>query len=742
MIAVLAFSLPETAGQIRGRVTDPGSNAGIAGALVVLDEGPMSTTADEEGRFLFDGVAAGTHRVSASVSGFSRSVPVEVLVTVEGEVSVEIVYPLRVSTEVRGAGEQQAASRPLGGRTMLRGRDVASTVGGLDDIGRVLQMQPGVVASQDDRNDLLVRGGGALETQVVVDGFELPTASHFGASGSSSGGISLIPSDVIDRATLETSGFGAAHGERASSLVRIDLRQRAGDGARVGGAASAGAGGVLGLIGGPAPRDGGWMVSARRSVLETAFSRGNARAVPRYADAFGHLAMNLAAGHQLRLLVLGARDGADVEPIQSARVSAIRDDQRLALVGMGVRSAWTETTSTSVSASFSTNEVDAYRTTTGVIDGRELSREGELRLRAEAARAIGRGAEVSAGVTFRRTAVSFDLQDTAYRNEFGSYIPPLRSRWHDRVTEPAVFGEASVGLGRGLRAVAGLRVERPGMSRAWLATPRLRLQWQAANRVHVTGSWGVYRQSVPFVWIASSADNAALAPIRCTLGTLGADVRGPWGLRFAAEGFVKRYVGYPIDPAEPPRVLISAGADFDVPFVGRLVGSGLVRSSGLDLSVGRRIGTRAELSAGYSHWRVVQRGLDQQWRPSEYDIRHQARVTGSVRPGGNWSASASWRFASGRPYTPFDAVASTRAGAGRYDRKQTNAVRYSAYARLDARVERVFTPGRTVLTVFAEVENLTDHDNIYVYAWSRSARRPDPILQWGRMPVAGVRLEF
>ena len=52
----------------------------------------------------------------------------------------------------------------------------------------------------------------------------------------------------------------------------------------------------------------------RRSILETAFSRGNTRAVPRYADVFGRLAFQPSPRHELRMLVLGASDHAEVVP--------------------------------------------------------------------------------------------------------------------------------------------------------------------------------------------------------------------------------------------------------------------------------------------------------------------------------------------------------------------------------------------------------------------------------------------
>jgi hypothetical protein len=741
VLTVTLLGLPADSGRISGRVVDPRTGAGIAAARVSIDAGARTVAADDEGRYQIVAVPAGSHTLTALVTGFSASSPVAVVVAEDGEVRVDIPYPLSLSAEVRGAAPPELPmTAAAAGRPTLSGRDIAGAVGGLDDIGRVLQFQPGVVATQDDRNDLVVRGGGSMETQVMADGFELPTASHFGTPGSSSGGISLVPSDVIERAAMATGGYSVAYGERASSLVAIDLQGASG--VRFGGTASAGAGGVLALGRGPIGSSGGWLASARRSILETAISRGNTRAVPRYVDVFGRVSLHPGSRHELRALVLGASDRAEVEPIQSTRPSTTTDEQQLALAGVGLRSRWSAATRTSLTAAFSTNEVDAYRNNAGVIDGREVSRERELRVRAEVQQALGGGVELVGGAAWRRSNVSFDLQDTGYRNEYGIVVPPLRAIWRDVVSEPVGYLEVTAALGRGVRATAGLRAERPGTSGHVYATPRVRLQYDVTGQVRLTTSAGVYRQAVPFIWIAPWPANAALPPIRCALFTAGAEVRGPWGLQGAVETFVKRYEGYPVDPAQPPRVLVDAGAEFDVEFAGHLSSAGLVHGHGFDAAVSRAFGRHGAISTSYSHWRMTQRGLDSVWRASAYDIRHLARVIGAWHPAARWTISGSWRYASGRPYTPYDVAASIRANAGRYDRTQTNALRYTPYARADLRAERVFTPGRTAITVFAEVMNLSDHDNLYVYTWSRALKRPDPVYQWGRTPVAGVRVEF
>jgi len=167
-----------------------------------------------------------------------------------------------------------------------------------------------------------------------------------------------------------------------------------------------------------------------------------------------------------------------------------------------------------------------------------------------------------------------------------------------------------------------------------------------------------------------------------------------------------------------------------------------VRAWGVDAGAARRALRGLDVSLGYSYWRVSARALDGVWRPADHDVRHQGRVELQLIRTAGWAGSLSWRYAHGRPYTPFDVAASIAARGPRYDRSRINGGRYPPYHRLDLRVDRSFRLGRATLAVFAEVENLYDRDNVYLYEWSGSARAARPIYQWGRTPVGGIRVEF
>jgi hypothetical protein len=729
--------------RILGRVIDSKTRAGIGSVQVRLDGALAAATTITDGTFQFEDVMPGRHEVIAFLDGFAVSDPVVVTVHPEIDVQVEVEYSLQMTTEVRGTAIAPPASPPPVslGTAELTGQQVSSAIGGLGDVARVMQLRPGVAASQDNRNDLLVRGGGAWETAVRVDGFELPTGSHFAWPGSSGGGISLVPSGTIQNASLDTGGFSVAFGERASGVMDVQTRTGARDPVR--GRTELTAGGFYGLVEGrlpaPAGQSGSWMVSARRSIIDMAVSHGDSRAAPSYVDLMGNIDVPLSPIHRLHVLGFDSSDGLEVNWALAA--SALTGNETLRLGGVSLSSRWSNKTQTDVSVSWASNSTalsERQQTSTSFVNS---SLERFVRVRAEIRRTITAQLRVLAGTTLKRSDVNFDLQDGSYRNEWNIPVPAMKASWQDTVSDTAEYAEVNWLFGPAELTVGG-RADHSGRTNRWYVSPRTHLQVGLGSRWRLTGGWGEYRQDIPDVWLGSNAANRSLDPVKCVMmtgGVEGAPWQGGW---FTAEGFRKRYTGYPIDPSVPSRVLVSAGADFESPLVGILAPSGRVNGDGVDTSFSQDFHGALTLALGYSFWDVREFNLLQQWIRADYDIRHQARLWLVWHKARRWTASALWRYASGRPYTPYNVAASITAGTGRFDRTRTNAATYPAYHRLDLRAERVFAPRHAAITLFVEVDNVYNRDNLYVYEWSKALRQSQPVLQWGLTPVGGVRIDF
>ena len=747
-LTLLLNANPQAGGPCRvsGAVIDPASRAGVTGVRVVVRQDnkvASSTTTSTDGRFELLNLAQGSYLLAAAAPGFAESPPLRVeLAGTPCAATVEIAYRLAMQAEARGAAPRlpDATSITNPAAPVLTGAAITAAPGALEDVFRAFQSQPGVAASQDNRNDLLVRGGGAIENQTRIDGFDVPNPNHFGTQGGTGGGLSMIPPWLIDVGTIEAGGFSASFGERMSSVADISLRPAKPD--RMHGMLGFGVGGAMVEIERPfGGNKGSWVVSARRSLLELTFQEQGSQIVPRYADALVRVERNVGDRHTFRFLGIGASDSVDIEDF-AGRADRADGTERVGLAGVRLDSTWSPTTASTVVASIGTSEIDAKSWYGTAVDGLDRGRDVDVRFRADLRRRHTWLGDVLAGVAVK--AFTFDYELLAY----GVWTPYSPSRENISAKSRHSFADVAgyiestlplFGLGR---VSAGVRVDRWGASSITTGSPRVKADYLLGRRARLVGYWGVYRQAVPYIWMASAPQNVSLAPIGSIQGGGGIDLEVRQGIHVGIEGFDKQYRNYPVDRLAPGHVLVDAVADFDSPFVGQLTSGGRVHARGVDSVVWASFGSQLRAAANYSYWHVSQMGLDNVWRRAQHELRHQARLELNYTHQGNWAASLRWRYVSGHPYTPFDPKASIKVGRAVFDLARINAIDYPPYHRLDVRVDKTLTHGRASTILYVEVDNLYDRDNLLIYQWDRKLRVPTPTYQWGRTYVGGLRVEF
>jgi Carboxypeptidase regulatory-like domain/TonB-dependent Receptor Plug Domain len=753
---------PATAAPCRvtGTVVDGQTRAGVSGAAVIF-RGPAAArpapdqsarhcvsgcdaVADSDGRFVIEGLAPGEYAVSASVTGFSESMPLPITLARVGpacEATVEIPYSLQMRAESKAelprAPEATVIGSPIA--PALTGEAIATTPGALEDMFRAMQAQPGVAASQDNRNDLLVRGGGAIENQTRIDGFDVPNPNHFGAQGGTGGALSILPPWLIERGSLELGGFSVAYGDRISSVADVSLRPGRTD--RLHAMFGGGVGGAMAIGEGRIGASGSWLASARRSLLEVAFRDETAEAVPTYADALLKIDHRAGERHAFTFLGLGAKDNVSVVDERTG-AEETSGEEVVALAGVRFDSAWSARTSSTVAASIGSSEVDVTAMDGTVVDAIDKGHDQELRVRADVRRTHTLVGDVLVGAAVKAYRYDYDLYVNDLWTPYETVKRDLEA--HDRrlFTDVAGYAEVAHALPARGRLLVGIRLDHWSAASTTAASPRVKAEFVPARVLRLVGYWGIYRQGVPYIWQASAPGNAGLAPLVSRQFGGGFDVEPTRWLRIGVEAFDKRYDSYPVDPAIPSRVLVSSSADFDSPFVGPLVSEGQVHAYGVDTVAALFTGSRVQVTANYSYWHVLQSGLDEVWRPAEHELRHQGRVELMYRPADGWSTGFRWRYTSGRPYTPYDVKASIKAGRGVYDLNQINTLNYPDYRRIDVRLDKTFIAGPTRIVLYGEVDNLLDHDNVLVYNWNRTLRGPKAVYQWGRTFIAGVRVEF
>lgn len=187
-----------TAPAIRGQVVSP-TGQSLQGAIIRLMGTNRETTTDRQGRFRFDGLAAGNYEVSVDYIGFQNQT---VAATVTANAGQEFLFELAtLSVErIQVVGSRDAQARALNAQ---RAADNIKSVVSSDFLGRFpdanvaesMQRLPGASIQRDQGEGKYVNVRGApLEfANVSIDGIVLPSPD----GGTRAVDLDTIPADII-----------------------------------------------------------------------------------------------------------------------------------------------------------------------------------------------------------------------------------------------------------------------------------------------------------------------------------------------------------------------------------------------------------------------------------------------------------------------------------------------------------------------------------------------------------------
>ncbi|HIG75766.1 MAG TPA: TonB-dependent receptor [Bacteroidetes bacterium] len=761
----LLLTASASAQTLTGRVVDattqealPGANVAVLGPDGALLAGAAT---DLDGAYAIEGLAPGAYRVRATFVGYQARTQTDVVIQrsrptfllfelreaiAEGE---EVVVTAGFFDDEPDAPVSVAALGP---------EEIRRTPGGLNDVSRSLLALPGVASGVDNRNDLLVRGGGPSENAYFVDGIEVPQINHFATQGATGGAVGLLNVDFIREATFYTGGFPARYGDAASSVLLIENRPGspetlAGD-FTVGASESA-----LSLDGSSGP-DFNWTFSARRSYLQFLFQLLDLPIRPAYWDFQSRVEYTPTQKDRLVYFGLWAVDDFDIvqpegDDFENQEIaSRVADnDQRSYTQGV----SWRRLVpggffTTAVSRSFQEFRF-ADRDEAGdpllSNDAEEaawrLRTDGDLRLAPGLTLGVGGGAsrETIDSEFFQRATPATPFDEDV---QFGTDLGLWKGFGYGQLTARALGGR--------LALTGGLRADATDfLDESVVLSPRASASYDVSERVQASAALGRFTQSPELISLAVQEDgeyvNRGLRWIDVTQLVGGLAVTPRPSLKVSLEGYYKDYADYPVSASDPRLSLANLGGDFG--FVGAepLTSEGVGRAYGVELSAQKKLTSRWYGVGAYTLGWSEFTGADGVYRPSAWDVRHNLSLTGGVRLG-PWEVGTRLTVQSGRPFTPFDLEASAEEYAlsrrGVRDLDRIGAERTPAYARWDLRVDRRFAIGsRLNGVVYLDVQNVLDRENVFALEYTEDPAEPDFLREQtnvGRLPTVGFSLEF
>lgn len=217
---------------VSGVVRDNISRKGVEGALVYLSgkNDTLSVVTDSQGRFTLNDVGIGRYILSVHSLGF-ESDEQEVLV-ITGKVAVVEFYLHEKITELETLTIQ---GRPTNnadpGTISLPIEKVMRMPANFFDPVRMLSSYPGVVATNDQANNIVVKGNSPTGLLWRLNGMDIVNPNHLANAGTfndkptaNGGGVNILSAQMLDRTDFYAGSMPARYGNLTSAALDMTLR--------------------------------------------------------------------------------------------------------------------------------------------------------------------------------------------------------------------------------------------------------------------------------------------------------------------------------------------------------------------------------------------------------------------------------------------------------------------------------------------------------------------------------------
>jgi TonB family protein len=735
---------PGAVGTVRGSVVEAGNRRAIPGAEVIDDTGAQ-TAADAQGRYALV-TTPGARKLTLSAPGFdSRSF--EVTVPEEGAVEAR-----KVTLHRTAVGDLQATipgEKPHDAptRRTLSHDELVNVPGSLNDPIRAVQNLPGLARAPFLGGALLVRGSPPQDTGTYLDGHRIPQLYHF------LGGPSVINEALLDRIDFFPGGYGATYGRNLTGA--IDVGTRKGDPTGLHGEGSVDLIQAMAFLEGPLGDRTQGAVAARRSYIDVFLplfipndpNQGVTSIVPVYWDYQARVDHKLENGDDLGLLLFGSDDKLTVVQEGGRRTLPLSVDSHLGfhrLVAAWKRTV-SDTLSFSVSPALGWTKQSAAAAGVGPggfaapqsIDLTVLTAE----LRAEARWRAREFLELRMGtdIELDRAAYTADIQSSLQLVNLG--FPITQQTLIDRVQPAQQWGEyveAQITAGR-LSLTPGLRFDQFHWRdhARWSIDPRLWARFALTDRTAIKAYVGLYHQPPTGQQIDNDIGNPDLGLSWAAQFGAGVEQRFSDVWSASVELFYNRR-GSLVVTTDP--VLNPDGTVYNPHFTN----NGIGRAYGIELLIRREITAKLYGWLAYTLSRSeILNNPGDNWRAFQFDQPHIFTLVAGYRPKPQWDLSTRFRLVSGNPYGPVD-FATFNADSGNFvpTRGEVGQAREPLFLQLDVRAQYTWTWDAWQLSLYLDVQNVTNHTNEEFHVYDYRFAEQGSIQGLPILPTLGVKGKF
>jgi len=772
-------------GNIKGVVLDLSSRAPVVNANIIIIGTEVGAASDLDGEFQILNVKPGTYHLQASALGYIGDVKSEVSIipgrTVKLEFLLEATAIKGEEVVVRGGFFRPKPDLITSSRA-LRFEEIRRAPGSAEDVQRAIQALPGVANSNDQNNEIIVRGGSPSENLLVMDGIEIDNINHFPDQSTSGGPIGLVNPEFLKEVTFASGGFSARYGDKLSSVLDLELRE--GDREQFHGQIMTSMAGIgANVEGGLFNGKGSYLISFRKSYLDLINDAIGLTSVPHYWDLQMKTVYDISPIDKLSVVGLYGNDRIDIETEDgdawSRGAEAVYVKAHTMVLGGKWRKIWKGGYSnlifghTEVYYNVDVHEIDRDPITnelsqrlswanrsTEITDQLHFTWTGKVRTTDE----------YSAGITLKPLTFSHDIwmeSDTIVYDNPADPTSPI-----EVISPSANINESTSSLKYGafmqyrwrpqnnLSLIGGVRLDGFQYSEELTVAPRMSASWEFYPKLTWNAAYGIYYQSHPLMVYTNDPNggNKMLQHPKASQYVTGLSYLFSDATLFSIEGYYKDYRNLAVSES-------SLREDTDTrPRSFIYHATGKKWAYGFEFFAQQKLSTNWFGTLSYSYTKSMFDNSIETY-PSTYDYRNIGTLVLGYEFCGlpmrefqkNWygmwtyllpvngdlmTLSTRLRYVSGRPLTPQEW---TTDGPEYYEHWQEtddlNSERYPEYSRWDVRLDNKWFFGSKTIISFVEVQNVLDRQNIAMYSYADGGVRDD-VEQFRFFFVGGVRFEW
>ena len=753
LVSMLTFA---QTGTVKGRVYNAKTNEPLEFATVQIQGTTIGNTTDLDGNYEIKANPAFV-RLMVSYVGYETTLSAEIHIQGNQTTFLDIAVPesstLIEEVVVRPTTNLKKIESPVSYLT-VGVSDIEKAAGVNRDVSKAIQTLPGVGATDPNRNDLIVRGGGPSENVFYLDGIEIPIINHFATQGSSGGVVGIINPDFVREVNFYSGAFPANRPNSLSSVM--DIRQKDGSRDRIHTQVGIGASDAAFTMDGPIGEKSSFIVSARQSYLQLLFKFIGLPFLPTYNDFQVKYKYQIDPKNEISIIGLGAIDNMKLNTdLQEDGTEA----QRYLLDYLPVYQQWNYTIGT-VYKHFSTNFFDTWVLSRNMLrngnfkyPGNDESQprisdyrsdEAENKLRFERSYPdlpvkilLGAGVTYSHYVneTNRKIFRNGTLNDLIYNTELDLWS------YQAFVQASDTYLNNRLALSLGVNTI-GNNFNNNMQNPLNQFSPRFSASYQLNDKWDLNGNVGRYAMRPAYTTMGykdASGNyvnkNEKLKHIISNQVIGGVAFEPNMKMRFNMEGFYKLYDNYPLSVTDGMSI---AGKGTDYGQIGdeEIVSTGKGRAYGVEFSGKLNDVKGLTTSFTYTLFRSEFTDKDGIYRPSNWDTRHMLNLLGSYNLPSNWNISMRWRYVGGAPYSPIDMELSTSKDAwsvtnrAYIDYERYNTLRLKDSHQLDLRLDKEVYYEKLMLNFYLDVQNAynfqSENAPIYTNRDANGAVMDDP----------------